>query len=218
MTVQTRARTADQKKQRQQVLLDSAWQLFATEAYDALTVARVASEAGMAKGTVFLYFSTKEALFLVVLQQQLGAWLDMFDTALRASASNAPAVAEADLATFFADSLSRRPALLRLLAMVHNQLEPNAGLDAVIAFKRFLVERVSTSGALLEQHMCWPAGIGARAVLNLYALTVGIQHLTPTAIGRAAIQADQTLALFDIDFRRALQAAAQTLLAGMRAA
>jgi AcrR family transcriptional regulator len=43
-------------------LLDAAARLFQRDGYEAVTVAAIAAEAGVAKGTFYLYFDSKEAL------------------------------------------------------------------------------------------------------------------------------------------------------------
>src|SRR4051812_20513013 len=70
----THAMHEEQKEERRQDILTTAWQLFQTTSYEAVTIARVAEFVGLAKGTIFLYFKTKEALFLALLEQQLGSW------------------------------------------------------------------------------------------------------------------------------------------------
>ena len=63
-----------QKQRRRQAMIDVAWQLFQQSSYQAITMAEVAERAGIAKGTVYLYFKTKEELFLAV-QKGVGARL-----------------------------------------------------------------------------------------------------------------------------------------------
>ena len=82
-----RARQNAQKLQRRQVILDAAWRAFQSLSYSELKVAEIAREAGLAKGTVFLYFRTKEEIFLEVTGQQLAEWFDMVDGRLAHSLS-----------------------------------------------------------------------------------------------------------------------------------
>lgn len=76
-----RALRDDQKQVRRQALIDIAWQLFQANSYPAITMAEVAERAGLAKGTLYLYFRTKEELFLAM-QQQFATWFDDLDTQL----------------------------------------------------------------------------------------------------------------------------------------
>src|SRR6266487_1499111 len=70
-SIRRRAVDEEQKEERRRAILEAAWQLFQNTPYDALTIADVAEELHLAKGTVFLYFRTKEALFLAILHTLL---------------------------------------------------------------------------------------------------------------------------------------------------
>ena len=54
---------------RRQALADVALKLWAERGYDGTSVATIAGEAGIAKGTFYLYFATKGALLLEVLRR-----------------------------------------------------------------------------------------------------------------------------------------------------
>src|SRR3712207_24684 len=77
-----RARREEDKEGRRQALLEAAAGLLARVPYAQLRMAEVAEAAGLAKGTLFLYFPTKEALFLALLDARLMAWFARLDTAL----------------------------------------------------------------------------------------------------------------------------------------
>ena len=66
----------DEQSAKRQRILAAALKLFAHEAYQAVTMDRVAEAAGVAKGTLYLYFPSKDALYLGVLN-------DGLDTAYR---------------------------------------------------------------------------------------------------------------------------------------
>lgn len=59
--------TLAQKSKRERIL-DAGLKLFAHESYQAVTMDRVAQEAGVAKGTLYLYFPSKEELYLGILK------------------------------------------------------------------------------------------------------------------------------------------------------
>src|SRR6202166_666647 len=72
----------DEQAAKRQRILAAALKLFAHEPYQAVTMDRVAAEAGVAKGTLYLYFPSKDALYLGVLS-------DGLDGAYRARQSSA---------------------------------------------------------------------------------------------------------------------------------
>ena len=71
-----RFRIRDEQAAKRERILASALKLFAHEPYQAVTMDRVAEAAGVAKGTLYLYFPSKDALYLGVLS-------DGLDTAYR---------------------------------------------------------------------------------------------------------------------------------------
>jgi len=58
-----RARTQDQKHFRRQQILDAAEQHFAEVGYEGFSMANLAKLAGVVKGTLYLYFKTREEVF-----------------------------------------------------------------------------------------------------------------------------------------------------------
>ncbi|WP_244159847.1 TetR/AcrR family transcriptional regulator [Cupriavidus alkaliphilus] len=64
-------RRARRKQARPQELVSAAVDLFVARGYSATRLEDVASAAGVSKGTVYLYFASKEELFKAVVQQNL---------------------------------------------------------------------------------------------------------------------------------------------------
>ena len=57
-------------------ILDAARAVFSREGYAATSVEDVAAEAGIGKGTVYLYFKSKEELYLAALVRDIGDFAD----------------------------------------------------------------------------------------------------------------------------------------------
>ena len=72
----------DEQAAKRKRILAAALKLFAHEPYQAVTMDRVAGAAGVAKGTLYLYFPSKDALYLGILS-------DGLDTAYRTYQSSA---------------------------------------------------------------------------------------------------------------------------------
>ena len=58
MAIKQRAISDAQKEERRQAILDAALLLYQETSYEAVNMAQVAQQAGVAKGTVYLYFKT----------------------------------------------------------------------------------------------------------------------------------------------------------------
>jgi len=209
-----RAVSVDMKAQRRREILAAALRLLERQPYEMITMSAVAVAAGVAKGTTYLYFPTREALFLSLLAEHYENWFDALD------AYRAPSPPAADAWTVWAArELAARPLFLRLVAVLHAVLETNVPVDEVLAFKRRLAERVARSGGALERTLDLPAGCGTRLLLWLQAIVPGLaQMAAPPAPLHAALRSDPALAGFLIDFAPELQALLATVVRGMQGA
>ena len=61
-------RRREQKLHRQEEILAAAFEVFAAHGYEATRIDEVARQAGIAKGTIYLYFRDKERLFQAVVR------------------------------------------------------------------------------------------------------------------------------------------------------
>ena len=71
-------------------LLDSGAKLFDERGFEAATTRELAARSGVAVGTLFNYFPTKEALAHALLMRAAGRAADELEAARRARASPAP--------------------------------------------------------------------------------------------------------------------------------
>lgn len=215
MATYQRARKAGEKLQRRQAILDAAWHMYQTIPYESLAMASVAERVGLAKGTMYLYFATKEELFLALADRELVAWFD--DVYARLSDEqptwNIPALSRTICAT-----LDVRPGLTRLLAILSTVLEHNIDLESATRFKRMVLANMQRVGALLERRLPFlAAGEGTQTLLRCYALVIGLRHLAdPAPVVREALQ-QPDLAPFNISFADELTESVTALLLGMRA-
>jgi AcrR family transcriptional regulator len=210
MVTGQRARKQADKAARERAIVAAGWTLFGDMPYAAITMDAVAAHVGLAKGTLYLYFPTKEALFLAVVEAQLGTWF----AATNAALAECSATAGADTpARVIAASLTARPALVRLLTILHTILEQNIDLETARRFKRFLLARMTETGALLEGALPGLApGEGVALLLRIYALVLGLAQLADPAPVVRTVLADPELAPFAIDFGAELARALPLLI------
>src|SRR5208337_3371299 len=69
-------RRREQKLHRQAEILAAAFEVFAAHGYEAARIDDVARQAGIAKGTIYLYFRDKEQLFRAVVRSLLQKRID----------------------------------------------------------------------------------------------------------------------------------------------
>ncbi|NDI36708.1 TetR/AcrR family transcriptional regulator [Chengkuizengella sediminis] len=68
--------TAYPSEQKRYMILDSAFYLFSTKGFYETKISEIAEHAGIAKGTVYLYFSSKEELFKEITRRNFSLFLD----------------------------------------------------------------------------------------------------------------------------------------------
>lgn len=199
-----------QKLERRQAILETTWALFQVQPYDNIAVSDVARRVGLAKGTLYLYFSSKESLFVAALTQQFEAWFEALDGRLvDVPVGDRRAVAEAITASF-----TERPGMVRLLSILHTVLEYNLEVEVVRAFKGMLHARVLRSGKLLKARLPFLQD-GAAALMQGYALVIGLSALThPAPLVRAVID-QEDMGLFAVDFAESFTETFTTLLGGL---
>ena len=207
-----RAVSADLKDRRRSEILVAALQQLERQPFETITMSGVATAAGVAKGTLYLYFPTREALFLSLLGEHYAAWFDALDTRLHEPGLTAPGWAD-----WITRELAARPLFLRLVALLHVVLEQNVPLPEVLAFKRQLAQRVGYSGAALERALQLPEGAGSRLLLWLQAIVPGLAQMAAPAVPlRAAVQADAELAGLLIDFATEMRALLVAVVHGLQ--
>lgn len=208
-----RARKDEDKEARRRLLLDEALALYAATSYAEVKMADVAERARLAKGTVFLYFPTKEALFLALLEDLLFAWFERLEAHL---ASPGPEWTGAWLARTVAQSLEGETSLTRLLALLQTVLEQNVSVEQARRFKERLLEALVRTGATLEAKLSFlRPGEGARFLVHLHALVTGLRQMADVAPVAREVLAAEHMAPLRIDFTAELTAALTTLLRGL---
>ncbi|XXX79719.1 TetR family transcriptional regulator [Sorangium sp. So ce134] len=239
MSSTRRARKEEQKEERRRLIIDAAWQLFQETPYLEVTMAQVAERTRLAKGTLYLYFTTKEELFLAVVDQELAKWFHEVDIRLthfgasqgeaaaarprppraRRGAPAAPgADAAASIASILSTTLVARDAMTRLLSILHSVLEQNVSYEAALRFKLSLLANVERTGALLER--CVPSlapGQGGPILIRMYALLIGMRQVCDPSDVIRDIRSRPDMGLFRINFGEEIRASFATLLSGATA-
>jgi len=210
-----RARSVEARAERRDEILDAAEELFAEQRFAELHMARLAKEIGLAKGTLYLYFPSKESLFLAVVQRLLDAWFAAVGERLSRHAFIDPDA----LALELTETLVERPRLTRLLALLHAVLERNISEEDAFEFKAFLARRMSRTGIELERLIpTLEPGQGARLLLHVHALVVGLRQVSdPSPAVERALDRPE-LRHLQINFEVELCAALAALFRGFGAA
>jgi AcrR family transcriptional regulator len=203
MPVKQRARKEEDKQARRHAILVAATRMIRRRPYAEITMAEVARKCGLAKGTLYLYFHSKEALFLAALEEELAEWFLELTSQL---VTLDPSKDEVErLGKMIAGTLAARPSLNDLLGLVHNVLEQNIEPDVALQFKQMLLEKLTLGGRALEAVLPrLPEGSGRRLLLRIYAMVVGLRQMADPAPTVAKVLELPEMEPLRVDFERDL--------------
>jgi AcrR family transcriptional regulator len=174
VAVKQRAIAVEDKEERRNDLLDAAEKLFLKHPDRMASVSEVAEEAGLAKGTVYLYFPSKEQMLLALHERQVAQF---FAALMQRLARPEPAGFD-DVFRITRDKLVRSPGYLPLTSRCFGLMDREIPPDIAVAFKGRVGRVLETAGAALERHFAGLGkGGGIRLLLNSYGLIVGLWQL-----------------------------------------
>jgi AcrR family transcriptional regulator len=210
--MKARACSREDKAGRRQAILTAAHAVWLTSTFDTLTMATVAKRAALAKGTLYLYFPTKEALLLALLESRLDQCFPDVERSLEA----AGVVTEPErLAEVIVTVLLRDQALTRLLAILGTILEQNIPPTRIRRFKAWMLQRMASAGEAFERRMPFlRRGGGLRLLLDIQILVAGISQMAEPTPMVARVLAQPEFEPLRIDFATELRDMLAALLRG----
>jgi AcrR family transcriptional regulator len=136
VAINQRARSADQKALRRRALLEAAETYFLEVGYEAFSMSQLAKNSGLAKGTLYLYFQTREELFLTLYEQSLIRWSQVFIEDLSDSMTS-KAYSQKLFNTAVADGT-----FLPLLIRLEHIIEHNVAIPRIVSSKQVFILQV----------------------------------------------------------------------------
>jgi AcrR family transcriptional regulator len=119
MSPRTPIQNEEIRKERREQILETALRLFAEGGYEATPISRIAKEAGVAKGLIYNYFPSKEALMEEIIHLAMEKMGGVF-IILHQPAD--PAVKMKELLYFLRDALKQEFVFLKFYSMLGPQL------------------------------------------------------------------------------------------------
>lgn len=180
-----RARDEDQKLARKHTLMEAGWALFKENDGQLPSVAQVVKKAGLAKGTFYLYFKTKEELFLELLADAVRKFFDNLKGELSGSSIEMESVIDV-----FVKHVCEDETLFHLGCMLSGVIEQNTEEQILLRFKLQMVHMLFEVGEIISHAVDKAIAEGknyrpieknqaARLMLRSYAAFVGIAQMVP---------------------------------------
>ena len=196
--------TAEAKAQRRADFLRSARALFLQQ-QRLPAVADIAADTGLAKGTVYRYFQSKEQIFLALLSEDFAALFSQLEAVVATLPKPLTAAAQ-PFAKSYLRLLLQSDSLLPLLALLNAVLEQNLPQPQLLAFKQQLAQALDTLGAGLAKRFTELTATGAsQLLLHSYALTLGLYQSTRLPPTVLALVQQAGLSQLQRDFAAELQ-------------
>ena len=167
-----RARSETARLVREDTILTATEILLRESDYDSMTMQAVAKAAGLAKGTLYLYFTSRESLVLAVHDRLFNRWIDRF------------AVRQPELAGFvgfcrdFGRYYADDPLFLQLAGFANALLEPQLEREAYIKSKRGMARRVKRLAGLVCQQFFIEPAAAQKLIWGFLTIASGTAQMT----------------------------------------
>lgn len=201
------------KAQRRADFLRSARTLFLSQ-QRLPAVADIAADTGLAKGTVYRYFQSKEQIFLALLSDDFAALFSQLEAVIAKLATPLSAAA-GPFAKQYLQLLQQSDSLLPLLALLNAVLEQNLPQQQLLAFKQQLAQALDSLGVQLAARFTELTPVSAsQLLLHSYALTLGLYQSTHLPASVQQLLQQQGLNQLQRDFASELTQALAALWRG----
>jgi AcrR family transcriptional regulator len=209
------ALAAEDKEARRDAILAAARTLFLRDPEKLPSAAAIATEAGLAKGTVYLYFATKEEIFMDLLHVERVAMMTRIREAFAPDGRSVDEKVTAFLAAYVAH-VAGQPDILKLESLGYSVLERNIEQDRLRTYKQELGTALVGAGTVVEAALGLTEGEGARVLVHSYALTQGLWQALDIPPDCLAMMGDAALAFTSLDFATELKVSLDRYWRGLR--
>ena len=167
VVINQRARSTEQKALRRHAVLTAAETYFHEVGYEAFSMAQLAKKTGFAKGTLYLYFQTREELFLTLYEQSLIRWSQAFIDDLSDSMTS-KAYSQKLFSTASADGT-----FLPLLIRLEHMIEHNVDIPRLISSKQVFILQVEALAEATSMSLSLSEAQAIEVVKTMGVLLIG---------------------------------------------
>ena len=172
---------------RREEIINACEHLYETMSFKEVTIKEIGQATTFTRTSIYNYFQTKEEIFLALIEREFTRWNDALEAALK----QATVFSRETLAELFADTLSERMLMLKILSMNMFEIEAHSRLECLVAFKRAFARSFDLVDALLKKSQpVLDDGARQAFIYAFFPFMYGIYPYTQTTEKqRAAVQA-----------------------------
>lgn len=171
-----RARNPKAKEIRKQSILDAATTLFKNDPSNLPTTSQISKHCDISKGALYLYFKTKEEIFLAIVEEHLLEWLDIFN--IQPLLQTRQTLDDKILINILEKScthLSSNPTFMQLASMSSSVIEPNVDGKILLEHKDTIGSKITQiSQDIADNLKPLSSSRAAALILRSYAILLGL--------------------------------------------
>lgn len=212
MAKQKRAISENEKNVKAEMIIDAAAELWNETDFEGFTMQALAQKMNLAKGTLYLYFKTKEEVFLSLYHRLLSSWFMEIENSFT---KNNDWTSE-KIARTLSLSLSNMSPLIRLIAILGTVLEKNISYEKAVEFKTWLVHVFNKTASLIEQSLpTLRKGDGHTILVFLQAMGAGLYSMSYGSPVIQEVLKKKEFQSLHIDFSKTLRQGMEVFINGL---
>jgi AcrR family transcriptional regulator len=212
MVIKKRAISEKDKKKRKDKILKTAWNLFKKADGQLPTVSVIAQKSGLSKGAFYLYFKTKEEIFLQLYLLKLQEWHESVADQLGRYSGN---ISEVEFSEIITDYVINNPLLLKMGSLVRGVFEENTDEKIIVETKMQIARLLERCGQVTCQNF---SGVTLNQAIQIhmriYALIFGLWQITSSPKHIRKILKKEQIHAFEPDFHDIVVESVATFLKG----
>ncbi len=210
------AKSKEDKLKKRNRLIEEAYRQYKKKDFDAIKIADLAKNCQVAKGTVFNYFESKEALFLLLLIKEYGKWYDGLAAKVVDVDALDTGTVQRILLQYVSGTVTTNQTLFRLIGLSHSRLEHNVSLRMAEQYRRFLNERITgLSRIMMEKTANMTMVQSIKLMMSLHSIFVGqVQMATLPDVMLKELPMDE-LEAYEINFEVTVLEQLKTYMKGL---
>ena len=167
VAINQRARSGEQKALRRRAVLEAAETYFLEVGYEAFSMSKLAKNIGLSKGTLYLYFQTREEIFLTLYEESLIRWSQVFINDLSKSMTT-----NAYCQKLFSTA-SEDGTFLPLLIRLEHVIEHNVAIPRLINSKQVFINQVEALAEVTSTSLTLSKAQAMEVVKTMGVLLIG---------------------------------------------